>query len=157
MILKYKFEMIFTRRLLRLVSGSPSRILLSRTRTSSLVDIPSFISHSVTLCSIVEMAGEHSCQEALTDQPGHTERDLRWERQQREAMREKKRQWTIMCVAFGFFSSCLVLVGVMLSITSEYQVAAEHHHHHLTINYLLQDQAIARMLNMSIKREDIMY
>ena len=156
LILNYKLDVIFIRRLLRLVSGSPSRILLTRTRTSSLVDIPSFISHSVTLCSIVEMAGEHSCQEAsLTDQPG--QRDLRWERQQREAVREKKRQWTIMCVAFGFFSSCLVLVGVMLSITSEYQVPAEHHHHPLIINYFLQDQAIARMLNMSIKTEDIMY
>ena len=90
------------------------------------MDIPSFISHSVSLCSIVEVAREGS---SLTDQGDladhkKRERDLRWERQQREAVKEKKRQWTIMCVAFGFFSSCLVLVGVMLSITSEYQVVA---------------------------------
>ena len=71
----------------------------------------------------------------------------------------KRSQWTVMCVALGFFSSCLILgqckniswfilnlwmgisltmspcaVGGMLSVTSEYQ-----------------DRAIARMLNISIE------
>ena len=43
-----------------------------------------------------------------------------------------------MCVALGFFSSCLVLVGGMLSITSDYQ-----------------DRAITRMLNMSFSQHTL--
>ena len=45
-----------------------------------------------------------------------------WERQRRQSIRRKKSQWTIICVACGFFTSCLLLVAGMLSITSEYQV-----------------------------------
>ena len=45
-----------------------------------------------------------------------------WERQRRQSVRRKKSQWTIICVACGFFTSCLLLVAGMLSITSEYQV-----------------------------------
>ena len=115
--------MIFYSRLLRLGSFSPSRIILDKTRSSSLVDMPTFISHSVTLCSIVKMTddGEDFSQSEKT--PGIPRgRHFKLERQERKAKKEKKRQWTIMCVAFGFFTSCLVLVGVMLSITSEYQV-----------------------------------
>ena len=116
-------SMIFYWRLLRLGSFSPSRIILERSESRSLVDLPTFISHSVTLCSVVKIteAPEDSPQSEKTpdlDRGGYS----RLERQQREASKEKKRQWTIMCVAFGFFTSCLMLVGVMLSITSEYQV-----------------------------------
>ena len=86
------------------------------------MDIPTFISQSVTLCSIVETTGERDTGPSDQTQVNCKEKHFKLARQQREARKEKKRQWTIMCVAFGFFSSCLVLVGVMLSITSEYQV-----------------------------------
>jgi len=35
--------------------------------------------------------------------------------------RSRRSQWTVMCVAIAFFATCLILVGAMLSITSEYQ------------------------------------
>jgi hypothetical protein len=49
-------------------------------------------------------------------------------------------QWTVMIVAIIFFTTCLLLVGVMLSFTSEYQ-----------------DITVARLLNGSdeIKREHL--
>jgi hypothetical protein len=50
----------------------------------------------------------------------------------------ERSQWTVMCVALGFFGSCLILVGGMLSFTSDYQ-----------------DRAIARMLNMSFNQQAV--
>ena len=50
------------------------------------------------------------------------------ELQKRDARRRKRSQWTIMCVACGFFSSCILLVAGMLSITSEYQVRLQSDH-----------------------------
>ena len=74
------------------------------------------------------------------------------QRQREEAKRRKKSQWTIMCVACGFFTSCLLLVAGMLSITSDYQVIKHlldtRKCIHKTI-IVFQDQAIARMLNLS--------
>ena len=119
---KSNINMSFYWRLLRLGSLSPQRIFLTRSRSTSLVDIPTFISQSVTLCSIVETTGERDTGPSDQTQVNCKEKHFKLARQQREARKEKKRQWSIMCVAFGFFSSCLVLVGVMLSITSEYQV-----------------------------------
>ena len=92
-------HMIFYSRLLRLGSFSPSRIILDRTRSSSLVDMPTFISHSVTLCSIVKMTddGEDSFQSEKT--PGIPRgRHFKLERQERKA---KKFSYQVVACPFS--------------------------------------------------------
>ena len=69
---------------------------------------------SIYLSVIHVCAGSLYCTDARTVS--------QWERQRRQSVRRKKSQWTIICVACGFFTSCLLLVAGMLSITSEYQV-----------------------------------
>ena len=46
--------------------------------------------------------------------------EIQW--RQHQQRQRRKSQWTVICVACGFFTTCLVLVAGMLSITSEYQV-----------------------------------
>ena len=116
-------------------SGSSSKkVTLVRGSSLSLVDLPTFLPASVRLGKMATISN------LIQNIPIHKQLQQRKEGRTGLPMSDKtmgkKSQWTVMCVALGFFSSCLILVGCMLSITSEYQ-----------------DQAIARMLNMSL--EDI--
>ena len=115
-------------------SSSGKKVTLVRGSSLSLVDLPTFLPTSVRLGKLASIS------HLIQNIPIHKQLQQRREGRSGLAMSDKtmgkKSQWTVMCVALGFFSSCLILVGCMLSITSEYQ-----------------DQAIARMLNMSL--EDI--
>ena len=94
------------------------------------MDIPTFISSSVALGSVSSKVSKAF---PLYDPRKIIEDKLAEIRANRsEPKMGKRSQWTVMCVALGFFSSCLILVGGMLSFTSDYQ-----------------DRAIARMLNIS--------
>ena len=90
----------------------------------SLVDLPSHCPMSrVTLGTIVQ-AGEANIGVEEAETIDETEFKLRqFDIQRREKLEQRRKsQWTVICVACGFFTSCLVLVAGMLSITSEYQV-----------------------------------
>ena len=88
----------------------------------SLVDLPSTCPMSrVTLGTFVQAVDTNMEEEDIDE----TEFRLRQFDIQRKKQQEQRRksQWTVICVACGFFTSCLVLVAGMLSITSEYQVS----------------------------------
>jgi hypothetical protein len=112
------------------------QVTLVRESSLSLVEIPTFISSSVTLGSISSKVSETF---PLYDPRKVLEEKLAEIRANRSDPKLGKRsQWTVMCVALGFFGSCLILVGGMLSFTSDYQ-----------------DRAIARMINMSLNQEAV--
>ena len=98
----------------------------------SLVDIPTFLYPRVALGTVTAPPPLYDPRKILEDKLA----DIRSKKC--EPKMGKRSQWTVMCVALGFFSSCLVLVGGMLSITSDYQ-----------------DRAITRMLNMSFSQQTI--
>ena len=112
------------------------QVTLVRDSSLSVVDIPTFISSSVTLGSISSKVSEafphYDPRKILEDKLAEIRAN------KSEPKMGKRSQWTVMCVALGFFSSCLILVGGMLSFTSDYQ-----------------DRAIARMLNMSINHQAV--
>lgn len=113
---------------------SSRKLTLVRGSSLSLVDLPTFLPSSVRLGKLASIS--HLIQNIPIHKQLQQRREGRAGLPMSDKTMGKKSQWTVMCVALGFFSSCLILVGCMLSITSEYQ-----------------DQAIARMLNMSL--EDI--
>ena len=112
------------------------KLTLVRGSSLSLVDLPTFLPSSVRLGKLANIS------HLIQNIPIHRQLQQAARREGRSGLpisdktMGKRSQWTVMCVALGFFSSCLILVGLMLSITSEYQ-----------------DQTIARMLNISL--EDI--
>ena len=105
------------------------RLTLIRGSSLSLVDIPTFLSSSVTLGTISTISNTFP---PYDPRKSLAEKLAKCRANRSEPKMGKRSQWTVMCVALGFFSSCLILVGGMLSVTSDYQ-----------------DRAIARMLNMS--------
>ena len=109
-------------------------LTLVRGSSLSLVDIPTFLSPSVTLGTI---SSRTSTTFPLYDPRKMLEEKLAKIRANRsEAKMGKRTSWTVMCVALGFFGSCLILVGGMMTITSDYQ-----------------DRTVARMLNMSLNQQ----
>ena len=114
--------------------STPSQRALTLVRGSSmsLVDIPTFLSPRVALGTVAAPPPLYDPRKILEDKLA----EIRARRN--EPKMGKRSQWTVMCVAIGFFSSCLVLVGGMLSITSDYQ-----------------DRAITKMLNMSLSQQTI--
>ena len=99
------------------LTQGPSRVTLIRGESCSLVDIPTYLSSSV------ELGG------TLSNQPvnklmfaPHRPRlqiDLTRKKPEKDG---KKTQWTVLCVAIVMMTMCVMLVGTMLSITTEYQV-----------------------------------
>ena len=118
------------------IPANNKKLTLVRGSSLSLVDLPTFLPSTVRLGKLANISS------LIQNIPIHrqlqqaTRKEARRGKPISNKTMGKKSQWTVMCVALGFFTSCLILVGSMLSITSEYQ-----------------DQAIARMLNMSL--EDI--
>ena len=117
-------------------SATTPKLTLVRGSSLSLVDIPTFLSSSVTLGTISTMISNTF--PPYDPRKSLAEKLAKYRANRSEPKMGKRSQWTVMCVALGFFGSCLILVGGMLSITSDYQ-----------------DRAIARMLNMSVYNEDI--
>ena len=107
-------------------------LTLVRGSSLSLVDIPTFLSPRVALGTVAAPPPLYDPRKILEDKLA----EIRAKKC--EPKMGKRSQWTVMCVALGFFSSCLVLVGGMLSITSDYQ-----------------DRAINRMLNISYSHHTV--
>ena len=100
---------------------------LVRDSSLSLVELPTFLCPDVTLGTVFDYS-------SVIDPVLVLEEKLARVKVRRlKSKMGKKSQWTVMCVALGFFTSCLFIVGGMLSITSEYQ-----------------DRAIARRLNLTM-------
>ena len=127
-------EDVFRERPLSLSQSVHRKLTLIRGSSFSLVELPTFLTSPVDLgglnCTISTSSSSTTATslgitlpEALANYQLKTKRDL--------AM-EKRSQRTIMFVALSFFTTCLLLVGTMLSFTSEYQ-----------------DQAIANVINIS--------
>ena len=101
--------------------------------THSLLDLPTFLSSAPVLLGSV-----HSIPPPTTSAPSPPRyaclsdrlKDYQLPSNSKHATNARRSQWTIMCVAFAFFCTCLGLVGTMLSVTSDYQ-----------------DQAIIQMLH----------
>ena len=86
------------------------------------MDIPTYLCYPVQLATvtidsphqkIVTKTVAPRLRHAARHHPGHIKR--------RKKPPAKKTQWTLCCVAIGFLVVCIVLVGTMLSYTSEYQ------------------------------------
>ena len=100
--------------------------------THSLLDLPTFLSSTP-----VSLGSVHSIPPPTTSAPPRyaclSDRLKDYQlpsSSKKHATDARRSQWTIMCVAFAFFCTCLGLVGTMLSVTSDYQ-----------------DQAIIQMLH----------
>ena len=50
-----------------------------------------------------------------------TERLATYQLKNRDPLMLKRSQYTVIIVALGFFTTCLLMVGTMLSFTSDYQ------------------------------------
>lgn len=84
----------------------------------SLVDIPTYLCYPVQLATVtIDTPRQKIVTKALPTRlprhPGHIKR--------LKKLPAKKTQWTLCCVAIAFLVVCIVLVGTMLSYTSEYQ------------------------------------
>ena len=98
----------------------PSRktLLLLRGSSISLVELPTFLPSSCTVqircpCRNTETPSAESGLSLAEVLANYQPRN--------QTTGGDKSQWTVMIVAISFFTTCLLMVGVMLSITSEYQ------------------------------------
>ena len=108
---------------------SSRTIILIRGSSYSLVDIPTFLPANYTVSN---RPTGYSCK---CDPTVNTEISLALvlaDYKPKKKLLQASSQWTVMFIAISLFTTCLLLVGVMLSFTTEYQ-----------------DIAIARMLNIS--------
>ena len=116
-------------------SPNGAKVTLVRGMSCSLVDIPTYLSSSVELASLTELTelpslrpldneqANSRCAVSYLQQSKENIRRLRMDivdRRERK-LTPKKTQWTLCCVAIAFLVVCIVLVGTMLSYTSEYQ------------------------------------
>jgi len=112
-------------------SPSAPKLTLVRGVSCSLVDIPTYLSSSVELASMTELPSlstplaNHPPSPPLSylRQSKENIRKLRMEivRGREEKLTPKKTQWTLICIALAFLTTCVTLVGTMLSYTSDYQ------------------------------------
>ena len=127
------------------ITGAPTRkksqnietkgtILLFRGSSCSLVELPTFLPASSSVQTVCQ---HRCCQPALpeTDTDTSLAEVLSFYQPKKETLSGQTSQWTVMCVTITFFTTCLLLVGFMLSITSDYQ-----------------DIAIAKVLNGTHER-----
>ena len=105
-------------------SSSREPLTVVRGLTHSLLDLPTFLSSAP-----VSLGSVHSVPSAGTSAPPPPRyaclsdrlKDYQLPSNSKHATNARRSQWTIMCVAFAFFCTCLGLVACMLSITSDYQ------------------------------------
>ena len=107
-------------------SSSPSnpKVTLVRGVSCSLVDIPTYLSSGVELASLSEVPSLATAPAAsYLVQSKENIRRLRLDIVRRRELKltPKKTQWTLICIAVGFLTTCVTLVGTMLSYTSDYQ------------------------------------
>ena len=131
-------------------------ISLVRGSSSSLIELPTFLTRPVKLGHLRQLGlldqhgetNEHPCQHKhchlhIQEDQHHTdslnipetlsERLANYQlKGTRDPMTEKRSQYTVIFVALGFFTTCLLMVAIMLSFTSDYQ-----------------DMIIARVINTS--------
>ena len=105
--------------------------------THSLLELPTFLSQApVALGSVCSLPPPPSRRTPPPPSPPRYAclsdrlKDYQLPSNVKRTTNTRRSQWTIMCVAFAFFCTCLGLVGTMLSFTSDYQ-----------------DQAIIQMLH----------
>lgn len=116
-------------------SPNGPKVTLVRGISCSLVDIPTYLSSSVELASLTELTELPSlqpldsevvnsrCPVSYLQQSKENIRRLRMDivdRRERK-LTPKKTQWTLICIALAFLTTCVTLVGTMLSYTSDYQ------------------------------------
>ena len=116
-------------------SPNGPKVTLVRGISCSLVDIPTYLSSSVELASLTELTELPSlqpldsevvnsrCAVSYLQQSKENIRRLRMDivdRRERK-LTPKKTQWTLICIALAFLTTCVTLVGTMLSYTSDYQ------------------------------------
>ena len=110
-------------------SASLSRrktILLLRGSSYSLVELPTFLPASCIVQTSCQYQGCHGVSHVKTSlAENNANRSLAEVlssyQLSHKTMVGTTSQWTVMFVAILFFTSCLLLVGFMLSITSQYQ------------------------------------
>ena len=125
-------------------------ISLVRGSSSSLIELPTFLTRPVKLGHLQQLShldqhgetNEHPCQHKhchlhIQEDQYHTEtlseRLANYQlKGKRDPLTEKRSQYTVIFVALGFFTTCLLMVAIMLSFTSDYQ-----------------DMVIARVINTS--------
>ena len=103
-------------------SFSPrTTLLLLRGSSFSLVELPTFLPHSYK--AETRHHGRHATNiEKPLNNPKKTLAEVLADYHPSDnALLRPIPQWAVMIVAITFFTTCLLLVGVMLSITSEYQ------------------------------------
>ena len=116
-------------------SPNGPKVTLIRGISCSLVDIPTYLSSSVELASLTELTELHSLQ-PLDNEVANSRCAVSYLQQSKENIRRlrmdivdrrerkltpKKTQWTLICIALAFLTTCVTLVGTMLSYTSDYQ------------------------------------
>ena len=116
-------------------SPNGPKVTLVRGISCSLVDIPTYLSSSVELASLTELTELPSLQ-PLDDEVVNSRCAVSYLQQSKENIRRlrmdildrrerkltpKKTQWTLICIALAFLTTCVTLVGTMLSYTSDYQ------------------------------------
>lgn len=100
------------------LSQGHSRVTLIRGESCSLVDIPTYLGSSVELGQLGSLRNPPIQLVFASNRP-RLRIDLTKKKPDKSA---KKTQWTVLCVAVAMMTMCVMLVGTMLSITSEYQV-----------------------------------
>lgn len=100
------------------LSQGHSRVTLIRGESCSLVDIPTYLGSSVELGQLGSLRNP-PIQLVFASTRPRLRIDLTKKKPEKSA---KKTQWTVLCVAVAMMTMCVMLVGTMLSITSEYQV-----------------------------------
>ena len=104
--------------------SSRRTILLLRGSSYSLVELPTFLPASCivqTSCQCQGCHGGSHVKTSLADANRSLAEVLSSYQLSHKTMVGTTSQWTVMFVAILFFTSCLLLVGFMLSITSQYQ------------------------------------
>ena len=126
-ILSNTFEEVFRDQPGTLSKGVHKKLTLIRGSSFSLVELPTFLSSPVQLGCINTSSSTTS--PGITLSRAIAESSLNTKG---ATVMQKKSQWIIIIVALSFFTTCMILVGTMLSVVIDYQ-----------------DQALAKLINIS--------
>lgn len=103
-------------------TSNSSAYLSPQNNSSSLVDIPTYLCYPVQLATVTY---EHKSSSSPVPASGSSQipsnHPVRVVAMKPIKKPPTKTKWTLFCIAVGFLTVCIVLVGTMLSYTSEYQ------------------------------------